>query len=708
MALAILRPSRVPGSPGTVAFALELGSNRFYQYAIGDDAVDRLSGFPLLGDPSYTSPVLGPVPESAMGRVELEIPVAHFDREHRCVQVTSFRTRSKVGPAVSDVVFAPVVPLRTAIGDRRSGGGRFRPATADRRTPTQDFPTLTFSLSDPMDPYAIENENGYGDEYAAASSWQGPVPMAYREVRPMSGAMLLGGLLPSLGGLIAKAVPVIGGLINKAGGISGIINTLSGIGKKAANAGGGTQTAAPANPLEALIKPETAQLLVQLLQQLQGTQQQPQAKSLAAAAPTAEYSRASVAPALLAALPALAPLLEKVLTPETIKAILEHTDPTKIIGAVTDGVKEIGKLGLEHDKQENEHLRALNPMGVHAPVDDLLKEMGFAASTDAGVTREKGEPAYRRVESVKLDFASASPVMIHGRSRVCYRAGEEIAFPFELDTPRPIGDARLTLLVKNPANRKILARRTFAVAQATKGKLPARIALTREDTKDLAAGEEYLVCAYLVWKNSKGKLLGTSRSQLVTLVGEYIFDRVEEGKVVPLNDVAKYRPFWHKVWQGSFTKDFYKVDFEGKYYYVLEPARKANAPIETTVRMGNEGEKVRKGRFRTGMTTSLGALNALLPLVSTGAPLAEAQLQALRSSDFVGRFNTAARFNASLQGKPGISGAVWVYPEVKLHEVVLFKAASTDADSHVRELTEERVHFPIPVTLHVIGARSTK
>jgi hypothetical protein len=246
------------------------------------------------------------------------------------------------------------------------------------------------------------------------------------------------------------------------------------------------------------------------------------------------------------------------------------------------------------------------------------------------------------------------------------------------------------------------------VAQATKGKLPARIALAKEDTKELPAGEEYLVCAYLVWKNAKGKLIGTSRSQLITLVGDYVFDRVEEGKVVPLNDVAKYRSFWHKVWQGSFTKEFYKVDFEGKYYYVLEPTQKANAPIETTVRLADETEKVRKGRFRSGMTTSLGALNALIPLVSTGTALPETQLQALRSSDFVSRFNTAARFNASIGGKPGITGAVWVYPEVKLHEVVLFKAASTDADSHVRELTEERIHFPIPVTLHVIGARSTK
>ncbi|MFN8570858.1 MAG: hypothetical protein U0132_02305 [Gemmatimonadaceae bacterium] len=685
MALAILRPSRVPGSPGAVAFALELGSNRFFQYAVGDDTVTRDSGFPMLGATQFTSPIVGPLPVSAMGRTTFEVPADRFDRDHRTVQVTSYRTKAREGPAVSDIVRVAVVPR-----------GR------------EDFPTLSFSLRDPMDPYSIDD-----DGYGAATNWRGPVPMSYREVPPVSTAMFLGSILPVLGGLVSKAMPVLKGLVGGGGGdIGGMIGSLLG-GAKApqggggGGGGGGTAVVTPPG-LETLLKPETVQLIMQFLQQLQagGAGGTPQAKSLAASAP--EYSRAAIAPALLAALPALAPLLEKVLNPETIKAVLDHTDPSKIIGAVTDSMKEIGKLGLDHDKQENEHLRALNPMGVHAPVDDLLKEMGFASAVEPGVTREKGEPAYRRVESVKLTFAGASPVMIHGRSRVCYRAGDEIAFPFDLETPRPVSDARLTLMVKNPATRKILARRMFTIPQASTGRITVRTALTKEDTKGLAQGEEYLVCAYLVWKNAKQKVIGTSRSQLITLIGEYIFDRVEEGTVVPLNDVAKFRPFWHKVWQGSFTTDFFKVDFEGKYYYVLEPTRASNAPIETTTNIPDDKEKVRKGRLKSGMNTSLGALNALIPLVSTGKPLNEAQLGALGSSDFVSRFNSAARFNATLSGKSGLTAAIWAYPEVKLQQVVLFKAASTDADSHVRELTEERVPFPIPVTLHVIGARTSK
>ncbi len=689
MALALLTPSRVPGAPGTVAFRVDLGRNRYFQYAIGDATVDRDRGFPVLGAPSFTSPLLGPLPDEALGRTTLEIPASRFDREHRSLQLTSYRTKARHGPALSDIVRVPV---------------------AGRVPDELPLPPIAFSMRHDMNAYSFETSH---EPLAQAASWGPARAMSFREARPISSAMFLGSIIPVLSGLVSKVAPVVSGLL-KGGGGKVLGDLLAGLTK----GGGGGTAVAPAEPL---IKPETAALLQQLLQQLAqpGTPAQPApagggtatTSALSASrayAAASEYSHAAVAPALLAALPALMPLLEKVLTPETIKGILDTANPTKIIGAVTDSVKEIGKLGLDFDKQSNEHLRALNPMGVHAPVDELLKGMGFATALGHGVTKEKGEPAYRRVESVELNFAGASPVMIHGRSRVCYRAGEQIAFALDVKTPRPISDATLALIVKDPETRKILVRKSVSVPQIQNGRLPKRAELSGDEIKNLAVGEEFLVCAYLTWKNGKGKVIGTSRTQMITLVGEYVFDRVEEGSVVPLNDVNKYRAFWHKIWQGSFTKDFYKVDFEAKYYYVLDPKADRNAPIETVVRFANEKERVRQGRLKSGMTTTLAALNELVPQISTGKPLNEAQLGALRSSDFVARFNAAARTRAALSGKDGVSAALWVYPEVKLHQVVLFKAASTDADSHVRELIEERVHFPIPVTLHVIGARTTR
>jgi hypothetical protein len=670
MALAILRLSRVPGSPGTVAFTADLGSNRCYQVVVGDDAVDKSRGFPVLEAPIYTSPIAGPLPESAMGRTSIEVPVARFDRDHRTVQLWSFRTRERDAPAVSDIVRVPV---------------------ASRASAPDDLPPIAFSMRHDMQPYSHQSQ------YTATAPWTGASALAFREARPISQAMFLGSLLPILKDIVPKVLPMIGNLFGGGGG-----------------GGKANGTAPPV--LQNLMKPETIQLITKFLEQLQapvttppgGTPPTPTPQQSSLAFSADGYSHAAIAPALLAALPALAPLLEKVLTPETIKAVLDHADPTKVIGAVTDSVKEIGKLGLDFDKQSNEHLRALNPMGVHGAVDDLLKGMGFAASASKGVTVEKGEPAYRRVESVELGFAGASPVMIHGRSRVCYRLGSEVAFALTVKTPRPIAEARLSLLLKDPSTRKILVRKSFPIAQAVNGPIATRIALAKEDTERLKAGEEYLVCAYLLWKNGKGKVIGTSRTQMITLIEEYLFDRIEEGPVVPLNDVAKYRAFWHKVWQGSFTKELFKVDFDGKYYYTLDPERQANTPIATSTTFDKDDERVKHGRLKSGMSTTLGVLNALVPHISDATPLNEAQLTALRSSDFVGRVNSAARFSAVLSGKPGTNGAIWVYPEVKLHEVVLYKAASADADSHVRELTEQRVRFPLPVTIHVIGARSTR
>ena len=693
MALAILRPSRVPGPAGAVHFTADLGSNRFFQVAVGDDAVDNSGGVPLLGAPQYNGPIVGPLPESSLGRTEFDIPVGRFDRTHRVVQLTSFRTRAGAGPAYSDLVRVGVAP----------------PAR-------DDLPPLAFSLRDEMDPYTSD------PAFGAPAAWRRAAPMAYREVQPMSGAMFWGSLLPMLSGLAAKILPAltggggsplgaIGSLLGGAGSPLGALGSLLGGGAGSTGGGKGAETAVAPPSLSSLVKPETVQLIMQLLQQLQnpagvaGAPAGANTKSLAQAAP--EYSHAAIAP-LLAALPALMPLLEKVLTPETIKAVLDHTDPTKIIGAVKETVTEVGKLGLEHDKQEMEHLRALNPMGVHGAVDDLLKDMGLSASLAVADAEESGGPAYRRVESVELSFANVSPVMIHGRSRVCYRAGDEIAFPLDLKTPRPVANARLSLVVKDPASRKVLVRKQFTVPQAAAGRLATRVALGKNDIAPLKSGEEYLVCAYLIWPNARKKPIGTSRSQLITVLDEYIFDRVEDGKVVPLNDVSKYRPFWHKVWQGSFSKELFKVDFEGKYYYVLDPSQTVNTPIETTTTYGKDEGHVKRGRLQSGMNTTIGALNALLPQLSTGKSLGEAQLSALASSDFVTRFNCAARFSATLSGKAGMSGAIWIYPEVRLNELVLYRAASTDADGHVRELTEERVHFPMPVTIHVIGARTTR
>ena len=664
MALAVVRFSGAEDEGG-LRFDVELGRNRFYGYSIGDGEVDRTRGFPVLANRSFTSPLYGPIAEHPVGRTSMVVPAGQFDKEHRYLQLTSFRTGKLVGPAISEIVRVPVGTTRGT-----------------------DFPALDFGMGAMMPTTA----------YRAPQ--RATVAFTYREAPQYSEAQFFAALMPILQNILPKVLPVVEKLLPAVGGLFG---------------GGAPAGGAPApGVLQTLAQPDTMKLIQQLLEQI-ATMQKSGSKSLGMSGPgmPARYAEAKVAPLvalapmLMQALPALMPMLEKVLSPEMVKTVLDNLGPAKMIGAVTDSVKEIGKLGLDFDKQSNEHLRALNPMGVHGAVDGLLAGMSLQRS--AGDPREVDPaPLYRRVESVTVNFADITPVMIHGRTRVCYRHGADLGFPLVVETTREITDARVVVMVKDAVTRKLIAQERVKLPSVTSGRLAVTPVVPASRLGALVPNEDYLVCAYLLWRNKAKKVIGTSRSQLATIVGEYTFDRVEESTtLLPLNDVEKFRDFWHKAWQGSFTKDLRRTELECKYYYALEPGRPANAAMETVLKEGESRDRVTVARLKSGMIVGLASLNRILPLIAPAPALGEAELAALHAPDFVQRFNQAARFKASFHARPGATAALWIYPEMKLQQVVLLKAARTSGAGHVEDLTEHPVRFPMPALVHTIGARTT-
>jgi hypothetical protein len=660
MALAILRPKGRDGE--RVQFDIELGRNRYYSYAVGDGELDRTQGFGVLLNRKVTSSLLGPIADHPSGRATLEIPVEEFDRTNRYVQLATFRTPGREGPAVSEIV---TVSLGSIL---RDGG---------------DFPTLSLGMGSHM----------------AVNTQRQPVPFKYSEARPISQAMFLGALLP----ILQNALPIVSNLLP-------VVGKLFGGGGAA---GGGTAVAAQPSPqIDQILG-----LLQQFLAQMAASKGGPAIQQSLAFGD--QYSMQQN-PALLAAAPMLEklmPLLQQVLTPETVKAVVDSVSPVKMIGAVKDGLMEVGKLGLDNNKELNRFLKSLDP-GVDDPgLDRLLESMSvkaeraLARSLAGGDTRDKQaskEPMYQRVTSVSLDFTGVEAQLVGGRTRLCYRHGGKLSFPLSVTTPRPIRGARFHLLVKNPATREILKRERLAVPEVAAGPLAVTPVLEAEAVRALVPGEEYLVCAYLLWRDKHGRVLGTSRTQLITLVGQYSLDRVEdEGPLIPLNDITKHRDFWHKIWQGSFTNDFRRATFECKYYMLLEPGRQEHARMETLTKLDQPVERKLVGRLKSGFLASPAALNRLIPLVSSHPMLNDDELAALRSPDFVARFHQAARFKANLHGRPGASAAVWVYPEIKMQKVVLYEATKVGDAGQVREFAEHVVHVPIPALLHYIGARTT-
>ncbi len=648
-------------SEGRERFRIDIGKNHYWSFAIGDGTASRQGGFDVLQDPSHISELFGPLPQAALGRTVLDVPSRMFDREHRHIQLASFRDEKRVGPALSGILKVPL----GGSGDH----GELRPPAFFARNPNRSLVMSSTALS-----FSAEQPTG------AVES----VPFRYRE-RAVSEAMFLGSLISLLPSLLPKLVPLAGTLLSGlAGGVRGGLN--------GATNGGGAGAAAPL--LQALTNPDAVRMITEFLQQLASGAVRAQSLAYPRSGDhsSGPYSEAKFAPALLlTALPALMPLLEKVLSPETLKVLMDKVpNPTEIL-----------KLGLESHEQDLKHLRELNPGVVDKGLDQLLLSLGLDTS------KKSAEPRFRRVAAVHLQFEDPRSQTLYGRTQLPYRSGVDLEFPLRIETPRPIAGGVLQVVIKHAQSLRLVLQRQYRIEQVASGRMQSVPRFSREELEALAPGTEYLVRANLTWKTKQGERCGASVTQLIALVGEYCFDRVEEaGEAIPLNDVARHREWWHKVWQGTFDTELKGVTFQAKYYYALEPERTANARMETVTALEKSGVKRETGRLKSGMIMSSAALNRLIPVISDQAPLGEAELSALRSRDFIERFNQAARVNLTLKGRRGDSAALWVYPEVKMQRVILQHVAETTPAGQVVRFEERVVYFPIPALIHAVGTRT--
>ena len=311
---------------------------------------------------------------------------------------------------------------------------------------------------------------------------------------------------------------------------------------------------------------------------------------------------------------------------------------------------------------------------------------------------------YRRVASVKLTFDEAQSQMLFGRSRVLYRKDQALQFPLSVNTPKTISGARLVLQIKHPDTLAVLVEDGEDVGELSSGPVPIVPRIDEAMTARLEPNQDYIVMATLLWKNKKKQQVGTSMQQRITLIGEYSFDRVEEGgDLIAASDFEQYRDLWHKVWQGDFGSGAHTARLDCRYYLVLNPKRTNNARLDTHVKSQNGDFG---GKLKTGMEYSPYVLNHLLTrLVPDTNPLSDAEIEALSGNDFVERFNQAAQFRGKLKGRRGESGALWTYPEFKIQTLVLTRAAEVDENGNVRTLEETRVRFPMPVMMHFVGVK---
>lgn len=411
-----------------------------------------------------------------------------------------------------------------------------------------------------------------------------------------------------------------------------------------------------------------------------------------------QFSQAQVAPALLAALPALMPVLQQVLSPQTVQSIIQA--PERMTGQIINGISDFARIGLQADQQLYDHLHRFlpeEPTSLHG----LLANMSLGLAGD--YTRQ-----YRRVSRVQLSLNALPTQMVFGREQVLMRKGAPWQFSLSVQTPKTIENARLQVQIKSADDLKVVYDELLPAGSVSSGALEVMPRIGTDVTDVLKTGEQYILIFTLLWRNQQRQLRGAPIQQSISVMDTYLFDRVQEAnEIIFLSDRSIWGDYWHQVWQYDFNEDVRRADLQSRYYLTLTQSEQSNARMDTRVRKQGDGARATI-RLRSGYEYSLYELNHLLRRLNTDAnPLSNDQLAALATPEFLSRFNQAAQHQGRFRGRPGDRAALWVYPSFKLQEIVFVRAATVNEQGVVTQLQETQAAFPMPAMLHFIGVSNS-
>lgn len=770
MALAILKYLEQTG--GQYLLEADIGTNAYYQFKIGKRKEKR-SGLETVDDISHQSALMKSPSLNNRGfqtRFILKIPDNLITRENRFVQLYSFKGQDRVSPAISEV--ATLVPSISDFNDD------FKLPKVMTFTHTNGHSSMVQTDHAPC--HIKENKVSEAMFFnailgALPNLLSNALPMIGKIIPGLQKALPIVAkagekLLPELSKLIPTDVKAGQEGVNQVlqnispETLKAILEVIQSVSTKTDNSAEPAKSESKSmsqfshdfaiNPsllmqlaplLEKVLSPETIAAIgdnpVKLFKAISDSAVKLEKMGLdATPKPTPtdngsaldktvqtmalrryhkrmRYSEAKVAPALLAALPALLPVLEKVLSPDMIKAIGEQ--PVKLFTAIADA-------GLKHTQQELQHLEKINP-GVDDPgFDKIVASM----SLKSGVSiKANYSNAYT------IEFADVITIPIGTKPRVVFDRRQKLHLPVKVVTttksnamsnghaPHTNGQAAgaipkaiFQLIVQDGDSMKVLLEKKIKVKNLQLNTPIQDITLDTEEIKNLPLNQDLKLELSLSWKKG-GKVEGTFKNHYITLCDGYLYQR--PGQTIKqhfaLNDVTRFRKYWHKVWEGGpDTHQRWKIDFECKYYYQLNDKDPNIKVLETRKQIVSDSAKAsapddyrRKisGKLKSGMGISVAACNELLSQHQLAA-LAPAQLSAFIGKDFAKETSLAARVSVDFKGKRGDTAALWTYPEGNFQSYVLSKVNAVDPSGMVKTVEEEEVFFPRFSTIHFIGTKS--
>jgi hypothetical protein len=691
MALAILELVEFDGA--NVRFKIDTGTNRYYQLKAGrsvqrDNGIDWVDEIFLKTRMTTNDAGQGLFNSSK----EIAIPATRLGAGHAYVQLFSFKTADGKSPAFSRVINVPVAPARS------DGDG-------DYVSPM----SLTTSMN-------------------TLESFQSPRVIPCRTCREVySQPASLGELLA---GIVRVASPVV-------------MNLLSG-GTAGSNSGANNSGQA-----ETLVN-----LLTTLLSSIGGAAPAgtSRTQSLLSSGPPAnrffakqssQFARPfifGIDDALLGALAGpMLQMLPQLMTAANQKRIELKQADNKLI---TDILSEVNRrLLMDHLLEAQRQPPAAGQPDNAAAINQvlqLLQQAAAAPATNGSTTATATMPATAGTKSLSfsatdnavlsnkavVEFVSGNPVTWNGGQKVIFARGQDFQLKLQLKTAAPpasaIPKAIVKIVFQDAADQSVRYEKVFkqkGIAPNT----PLSFAFTQAELVHLPANKNVSVLAEMRWLTKSGteyKALGSSE---IALVNKYFYK--EQGAEVAgseqeLTDMTRFRPFWNKVWeapsldtsQSGEKRYLWELNANAKYTVLLSATHDANGLMQTKLLRGPQDpdslSETVAGRMKAGIELSIAELNKLLPLWNGEVSLDQEKLEALQNVDFAKNNSGEFVYNLKLKGRAAERGMVWIIPIFKLFECTLGAIAKTDDAGQVIATSEEKVHFPLPVSARVIGLKS--
>ena len=728
MALSYLKYKRK--ADGEYHFVADIGTNKFFRYQTGKNS-RKIYGIEVLDEVEYRSPLYQRhVSDSQLLNTEflLKIPGESINRESNFIQLVSYKTKDEKSPAVSEII-------------------NMKPYIAENSARLFSVHQTCNNETDMNNANVINQEMSFTQPQVSEAMFWGTIFNALPDVLKMAGPVisnLLGGKKSaaskqsngSANVNTSKIIEAIGQLINQVSAKQKVENKPTNGASESKSLFSYGQAFNPAMLvqlaplLQKVMSPETIKAIgdqpvklfkaigdaalkfdkqeMEHLERINPGVKDDTIVPILASMSVGNYSTATVAPALIAALPALMPVLKKLIDPKMIQAIGEQ--PIKLF-------KAVGDAALKLDKQETEHLEKINPGVKDETIVPLLESMSIPVL-------QKEKINFDFEPRVDLEFINTKTIVVGGVQKSVYSKKHTIQFPIKISSTsvsspqKAISKVIVQAVIQDGDSMDLLVEKKLKLRNITLNSIINGITFSAEELKRLPLNKDLKVEVSFIWQSTKtGRNRGTFKNHYFELTNDYLFNQMGDlvSDPIRLNDITKFRPFWHKVWEGGLSESKrWEIAFQVKYFQTYNPESNSLVKMKTRKLITSDNavgmdevpnRRKIEARLKSGVEYNPVVLNQVLSMLSLPV-LPHNKLEVLEQVQNNNQLNQVARIGVELKGKSGSTGALWAYPEMQKQKIHFLNTGEVNNLGQVVSVKDEVAEFIRPSAIFFIGTIS--